>query len=186
MRRERVSGFLTPFPLIERNEDYQVYRYILMPELAGDEKGAAWRRVFYSIVLTSVEFFLAIIAILSGVPVLLDPFSLTFVSNSIQQLMPLWMVDLWASQLVIGGGITITGIVRGDARTEQIGVMLLLGGSFVYMVALGPLLPTAIMVFITYSLFTLAMSARYWVLGKLIKITSKTVTNIGTADKERG
>lgn len=156
-----------------------MYRYILMPELDSSTGSVkAWRRVFYSVVLTSVEFFLAIIAIISGVPVLMDPFSLTFVSSSIQQLMPLWMVDLWAAQLVVGGGVTITGIVKGDFRTEQIGVMLLLGGAFVYMIALVPLLPNATLAFATYALFTLAMSARYWVLGKLIRLTGRlTKTN---------
>jgi hypothetical protein len=160
-----------------------MYRYILMPELQNaSDSQKAWRRVFYSVVLTSVEFFLAVIALLSGIPVLLDPFSLTFVSNSVQQLMPLWMVDAWALQLVVGGVITMSGILRGDFRTEQIGVMLLLGGAFVYMVALAPLLPNAIMVFVTYALFTLAMLARYWVLGRLIRLTGRL--NLQT--KERG
>ncbi len=159
-----------------------MYRFIMMPELNGTEAQKAWRRVFYSIVLTSVEFFLAVIAIMAGVPVLLDPFSLTFVPASISSIMPIWMVDVWALQLVTGGAITGLGIIKGDFRTEQIGVMLLLGGSIVYMIALAPLLPAAFLPFITYVLFTLAMCARYWVLGKLIRLTRRLT--LKTREKE--
>jgi hypothetical protein len=154
-------------------------RIILMPELEGDDSNPhkIWRRVFYSIVLTSLEFFLAIIALLAGIPVLLDPFSLTLVPNSIVLLMPLWMVDLWAAQIALGGGITILGIMRGDFRIEQIGVLLMLAGAFVYSFALITILPGSWVAFVTYSLFCCAMAARYWVLGRLIKLTRKLVQN---------
>jgi hypothetical protein len=154
-----------------------VERIILMPEIQGDDSNSQkiWRRIFYSIVLTSVEFFLAIIAILAGVPVLLDPFSLAFVPASIAQLMPIWMVDLWGLQMVLGGVTTSIGIMRGDFRIEQIGVLLLLAGAFVYMFALLTLLPGSWVAFITYVLFSLAMLARYWVLGRLIKLTGRLV-----------
>lgn len=148
-------------------------RYLLMPELEGSTKQKIWRRIFYSVVLTSVEFFLAVIAVLAGVPVLLDPFSLSLVPSSIAQLMPIWMVDLWGAQMVLGGGTTITGIIKGDFRTEQIGVMLLISGAFVYTLALAFLLPGSWVAFATYVLFVLAMVARYWVLGRLIKLTGR-------------
>lgn len=144
-----------------------------MPELEGTTKQKIWRRVFYSVVLTSVEFFLAIVAILAGVPVLLDPFSLSLVPQSIAHLMPLWMVDVWGVQMFLGGGITITGILKGDFRIEQIGVFLLIGGSFIYSLALLALLPGSWVAFITYILFGSAMVARYWVLGKLIRLTGR-------------
>jgi hypothetical protein len=83
------------------------------------------------------------------------------------------MVILWASQMTIGGGTTIAGIVTGDFRIEQIGVLLLLSGAFVYSLALLTLFPASFMALVTYVLFVLAMAARYWVLGKLIKMTGR-------------
>lgn len=151
-------------------------RFVLMPELDGTTTQKIWRRIFYSIVLTSVEFFLAIIAIFAGLPVLLDPVSLSLVPNSIASLLPLWMVVFWASQMVLGGATTIAGIVKADFKIEQIGVLFLLAGAFVYTLALFFLLPGSWVAFITYILFVLAMSARYWVLGRLIKLTKRLVT----------
>jgi len=148
-------------------------RLILMPELEESTKNKIWRRVFYSVVLTSVEFFLAIVAILTGIPVLLDPFTLSLVPSSVAKLLPLWLVDLWGAQLLLGGGITVWGIVAGDFRIEQIGVLLLMSGALVYTIALVTLLPGSYLAFITYVLFVLAMAARYWVLGRLIKLTGR-------------
>lgn len=161
-------------------------RYILMPELEDDSTSTKiWRRVFYSVVLTSVEFFLAIVAILVGIPVLLDPFSLSLVSGSLVHLLPFWMVDLWGLQFTLGGGITIWGITAGDFRIEQIGTLLLMMGAFVYTMALAVLLPTSWVAFITYILFVLAMAARYWVLGRLIKLTGRLVKRVRRdAEKE--
>lgn len=150
-----------------------MYRLLLMPELEGTGPKKAWRRIFYSVILTSVEFFLAIIAIIAGAPVLLDPISLSLVPNSLVQLLPQWMVILWGGQLFLGGIGTITGIMMGDFRIEQIGVLLLLSGAFIYTVALATLLPTAFMAFCTYVMFVMAMAARYWVLGKLIRMTGR-------------
>lgn len=152
-----------------------MYRFILLPELAGDEGDSkrAWRRVWYSVVLTSVEFFLAIVALISGLPVLLDPISLSLVPGSLAALLPVWMVDLWGFQLALGGTATILGITKGDFRIEQIGVMLLFSGAFVYSIALATILPGSFVAFTTYILFILAMAARYWVLGRLIKLTGR-------------
>lgn len=152
------------------------YRYILMPELENENestKSRIWRRVFYSIVLTSVEFFFAIVAILTGIPVLLDPIGLSLVPGSLTQLLPFWMVDLWGAQFLLGGGITVWGIVGSDFRVEQIGVLFLTTGAFVYTLALMTLLPGSWVAFITYILLVLTMVARYWVLGRLIKLTGR-------------
>lgn len=152
-----------------------MYRMILMPDLVPNEEGhkRAWRRVFYSIVLTSVEFFLAVLCLIVGVPVLLDPITLSLVPGSLAQLLPQWMVILWASQMTLGGGTTIAGITTADFRIEQIGVLLMLSGAFVYTLALLTLFPASFMALVTYLLFVLAMAARYWVLGRLIKMTGR-------------
>lgn len=161
-------------------------RIILLPELEGEDSASQkiWRRIFYSIVLTSVEFFLAIICIFAGIPVLLDPVTLSLVPTSIVHLMPVWMVDLWGGQLVLGGMTTMVGIIKGDFRIEQIGVMLLMGAAVVYTIALLTFLPASWVVFVTYILFSLAMFARYWVLGRLIKLTGRLVRqHNGGSDK---
>lgn len=164
-----------------------MYRYILMPELEDSStKHKIWRRVFYSVVLTSVEFFLAIIAILAGIPVLIDPFTLSVVPASIAHLMPVWMVDLWGFQMVLGGAMTIAGITRGDFRIEQIGVLLLISGSLIYTLALMFLLPVSWVAFSTYLLFAMAMVARYWVLGKLIKLTGRLSKRVIKDAETRG
>ncbi len=148
-------------------------RFILMPELEEAVKNKLWRRIFYSVVLTSVEFFLAIVAILAGIPVLLDPIGLSLVAGSLAKLLPFWLIDLWGLQFLLGGGITVWGIVAEDFRAEQIGVLLLMTGAFVYALALTTLLPGSWIAFVTYILFVLAMAARYWVLGRLIKLTGR-------------
>lgn len=148
-------------------------RLILRPELEINGKDRIWRRVFYSVVLTSVEFFLALICIFAGLPVLLDPFTLSLVPDSVTHLLALWMVDVWGVQLTLGGGLTVFGIVKDDYRIEQIGVLFLGSGAFVYMLALIAILPGSWVAFITYLFFVLAMIARYWVLGRLIKATGK-------------
>jgi presenilin-like A22 family membrane protease len=158
-----------------------------MPELEDNSTTQKiWRRVFYSIVLTSVEFFLAAVAILTGLPVLLDPFSLSLVPGSVTQLLPQWMVIMWGGQALAGGGLTITGITMGDFRIEQIGVLLLFGAAFIYSCALFTILPGSWVALVTYILFTLAMAARYWVLGKLIRLTGRLnkKVNADTAREE--
>lgn len=161
-------------------------RIILMPELDNDStKHKIWRRVFYSVVLTSVEFFLAVVALLVGIPVLLDPIGLSLVAGSLVHLLPFWLVDLWGLQFTLGGAITIWGITAGDFRIEQIGTLLLTTGSFVYALALVFLLPGSWIAFVTYVLFVLALSARYWVLGRLIKLTGR-LNKRARHDAEKG
>lgn len=150
-----------------------MYRELLLPELNPDGENKVWRRIFYSVVLTSVEFFLALIAVFAGIPVILDPFALSLVPGSLTKLLPIWMVDLWGAQFLLGGGTTMWGIATSDFRIEQIGVLLLLCGAFVYALALVTLLPGSWVAFITYVAFAMAMAARYWVLGRLIKLTGR-------------
>jgi hypothetical protein len=152
-----------------------MYRYLLLPDLLDAEstQQKIWRRVLYSVVLTSVEFFLAVVAVLVGVPVLIDPVALSLASGSLVHLLPFWLVDLWGGQFTLGGLITIWGITTSDFRIEQIGTLLLMTGAFVYALALSFILPASWIAFVTYLLFVLAMGARYWVLGRLIKLTGR-------------
>jgi len=155
-----------------------------MPEL-NDDQQKIWRRIFYSVVLTSVEFFLAVVAILTGLPVLLDPIGLSLVPGSLSHLLPVWMVDVWGAQFALGGATTVWGIITGDFRTEQIGVLLLMCGAFVYSLALMTILPGSWVAFITYVLFVFAMAARYWVLGRLIKLTGRLTRRFLRDEKQK-
>lgn len=137
-------------------------RLFLMPQNVGP-----WRRAFFSIVLASVEFFVAFLALIAGVPILLSPGLLA--PESILALMPQWMVYTWAGGLVGGGVLSIAGIATYSYRTERAGAMTLAMTAFIYVVALTTLLPVSWLAFITYLVFMLAMIARYWVLGKVLK-----------------
>lgn len=136
-------------------------RLYLMPENPG-----RWRRAFFSVVLASVEFFVAFLAVIGGLPILLSPTHLA--PLSIIALLPGWMIYIWAGGLVLGGLLSIVGILFYNYRIERAGAMTLAMTAFVFCIALVSLFPASWLAFITYLVFMLAMLARYWVLGKLI------------------
>lgn len=142
-------------------------RLFLMP----DKELRVWQRVFYSLVLTSIEAFLAILVMLVGVPLLINP--AVIAPTSVLALMPLWMVYLWGAGMVAGGGLSLTGIVTSQYRVERIGVLFMAMVAVVFVVALVPLLPAATVPLTTYVFFALAMIARYWVLGRIIAIVKR-------------
>lgn len=142
-------------------------RLFLMP----DKELRVWQRVFYSLVLTSIEAFLAILVMLVGVPLLITP--TVIAPTSVLALMPLWMVYLWGAGMVAGGALSLTGIMMSQYRIERIGVLFMAMVAVIFVVALVPLLPAATIPLTTYVFFALAMFARYWVLGRIIAIVKR-------------
>jgi hypothetical protein len=128
------------------------------------------RRVIYSLVLQSVEAFLAVLTILVSLPILLSPKE--FTPNTVQALLPQWLVWTWAIGLLLGGLTTLTAILKNSYRLERIGVATLAGTSSIYAIALSGSLPTTWLAMLTYIMFALAMMARYWVLGRLLRMNS--------------
>lgn len=126
------------------------------------------RKVIISLVLASVEAFLAFLCLVSGIPILLNPTALA--PNSILALLPGWTIYLWAIGLVVGGTLSLIGISLSEYRLERIGVLVLIATAAVFSMALLSFLPNALVSFLTYAAFGAAMTARYWVLGKLIRI----------------
>lgn len=136
-------------------------RLFLMPRGVG-----RFRRMWWSVVLSSVEFFVALLAIVAGGPILLNPTSLA--PSSILGQMPLWMVYVWAGGLVLGGLCSLVGILAYSYRVERVGAMFLAMTAVVYCFALAPFLPMSWVAFSTYVIFALTMLARYWALGKVL------------------
>lgn len=143
-----------------------MHKVFLMPEGIG-----RFRRMWWSVVLSSVEFFVAFLALVSGGPILLDPTSLA--PSTILGQMPLWMVYVWAGGLVLGGLFSLIGILTSSYRVERVGAMFLAMTAAVYCFALLPFLPTSWVAFSTYVIFTMTMLARYWALGKVIKVMAR-------------
>lgn len=140
-----------------------MYRLFLMPKTIG-----LWRRVLYSLALASLEALIAVLSVLGGLPILIDPSSVA--PTSITALLPHWMVRTWGAGLVLGGVTSLWGIVGDQYRIEQIGCVTLASVTFTYALALLPFLPASLLIMFTYVLFSIALMARYWVLGKVIKI----------------
>lgn len=124
------------------------------------------RRVFYSLVLSSIEAFVAILGVVSGLPVLFNPEALA--PTSILRLLPPFAVLAWGAGLALGGALSLAGILSVQYRIERIGTMLLALTSGIFALALSLFLPRSLIFFLIYVLFCLAMVARYWVLGRLI------------------
>lgn len=127
-----------------------------------------YRRVLMALVLTSVEAFVAVLALLAGVPILFDPASLA--PTSVLRLLPVWAVYCWGAGMTIGGIGTFMGIVLEEYRLERIGVLALASTVTIFFLALIGFLPGSFVALLTFGLFSLSMYARYWVLGELIKV----------------
>lgn len=130
-----------------------------------------FRRMFTALILTSAEAFLAVLALLAGIPILLNPTALA--PTSILALLPVWAIMGWGAGMTIGGFASFIGIILEEYRLERIGVLALGSTVFIFSLALINFFPGSLFVFVTYVLFGLAMAARYWVLGKLIKIRER-------------
>lgn len=126
------------------------------------------RRIITSLVLGSVEAFLAFLCLAVGIPLLLSPQTLS--PESVLALLPGWSIYPWAAGMITGGAFALGGIVMSEPLFERIGVFFLTVTTGVFSFALIPLLPGAFVGWLTFSLFSLSMAARYWVLGKLIVV----------------
>lgn len=129
-----------------------------------------WVKAYQSLVLTSIEAFLAAAAILSGMPVALHPENLA--PTSVLALLPPLAVIGWGVGLMVGGVLTLIGIMGPILRIERAGVFLLGTTAAVYGMAVVFQTQAArtLVSGVVFTMFALAMYARYWVLGRVIGI----------------
>lgn len=129
---------------------------------------AILRRIIPALVLTSVEAFVSILCILSSIPIIVNPDQLA--PDSAVRLFPGWTIYIWAAGLLLGGLLSLVGIATMEYRIERIGVLILISTVGTFSFALIGSLPKTFMNLLVFILFTLAMAARYWTLGKMVKI----------------
>ena len=128
----------------------------------------AWR-------LNSATTFLAIVAVMTGVPILLDPGVLA--PSSILNLLPLWGIYAWGIGLTVGGVAAVLGIFFEEIRLERIGVTALGVTSGIFALALIGFLPRSFSPFVTYSMFSITMWGSFWKLTRLIRTQEYLIQN---------
>jgi hypothetical protein len=80
------------------------------------------------------EIFLAFLCMVAGIPLLLAGPEST--PNSIDDLLPVWLVYAWAVALIAGGVCVLLGKFLHWLHVERAGMALLAAGSFVYFLAI--------------------------------------------------
>lgn len=134
------------------------------------------RRIIHTLTLESSTVFIAFIGVFVGFPAILDP--MQYAPASIRETLPSWAVTGWGVSLVLGGLITVVGILwqtRIALRIEQMGMTFLALGTFLYSMALVGYSDNLIRSFIAlvpYMFFTLVCVARYWNLDRISKAYS--------------
>ena len=131
------------------------------------------RNALMALVLTSVEAFLAVLCIFAAVPILVAP--LTFAGPALVAALPLWMIYMWGVSLLIGGGLSLFGIVASVLRIERMGVAVLATVPVIYALALIAAPTTPVLTIAIYLMFSMAMVARYWVLGKALSAINELI-----------
>lgn len=139
--------------------------------------------VLTALILTSVEAFLSVLCILISVPIFVNPDALA--PDSVLTLFPGWTIYIWATGLALGGGLSLIGVALSEYRIERIGVLSLMTTVGAFSFALYPGLPGSFITLLTFTTFTAAMAARYWVLGRLIVIQQLRLQYVKEQRNER-
>lgn len=89
------------------------------------------RRPVARLVIESSEAFVAMLCTLS---------SLAYIGGapkprSVDELLPSWLRTVWGLYLLIGGVMTLAGLIIGRRRTEKVGLILLAGSATAYAAA---------------------------------------------------
>lgn len=137
----------------------------------------------YSLMLTSVEAFVAVATLLSSIPILINPTELA--PGSILALLPGWALYPWAIGMALGGILSLGGILFVEYRIERMGVAMLTCVTAIYTLALIPLLLASLIPLVTYAIASLAMAGRWWVLGHHLKLQEAYLEQIIRANIQR-
>lgn len=125
------------------------------------------RERWFALQSASIEVFLALLCILAGLPIVLNPG--VFAPASLLALLPLGLVLSWAGFMVIGGFLTVLGVLLLNPYVERSGLICLAAASFVmgvsviFLVGYTRLFSAGI-----YLVMSLALYSRYRQLGKLL------------------
>lgn len=126
------------------------------------------KRAKQAFVSDSMIFFVVYLAILGGIPIMIDP--ATFAPASVTSELSEWLARVWGFDLVAGGLLCGFGLLGEKLRYERAGLACLFTGALIYGVAIliyGGL--ATILPFLTYAFFSLAALARYRKLGKVLQ-----------------
>jgi hypothetical protein len=116
----------------------------------------------------SMVFFMAYLAIVAGLPIIIDPS--TFAPLSVQTNLEDWMVRVWGVGLFTGGLFEGYGLLTDRPRIERAGLACLMVAAAIFSVlllsytGLAALLPS-----LTFALFSFSSWARYIKLGKVLQ-----------------
>jgi hypothetical protein len=128
----------------------------------------ALRRAYSAIGAESMVFLIAYLAIVAGLPIMIDPS--TFAPTSVQLNLSDWLVRTWGLALFVGGTFSGLGLATDRPRIERAGLALLSAGALIFSLVIvtyagwAGLLPC-----LTYGLFAWSSVARYRKLGKVLK-----------------
>ncbi len=134
------------------------------------------KRAFRVLTLESSTVFIAFIGMFVGFPAMLNP--MEYAPTSIKETLPTWAVAGWGVSLLLGGLVTMVGILwqtRIALRIEQMGMTFLALGTFLYSMALigySDNLVRSSIALVPYAFFTWVCVARYWNLNRIAKAYS--------------
>lgn len=126
-----------------------------------------FRRAKIAFVSDSMVFFVVYLAILGGIPIIIDP--VMFAPVSVQTFLTELITRMWGIDLLAGGFLCGAGLLTERPRIERAGLACLSTGALIYGLAIGiygglaALLPL-----MTYAFFSIAAVARYYKLGKVL------------------
>jgi len=136
-------------------------------------------RTLRALSLESTTAFLAYLAVITGLPILINPDE--FAPESVKQAFPVIVIMWWGISLVFGGLTTLVGLVWPmwySMRIEQIGLLFLSFGTGTYALALATNGAGSgrYLTVLTFALFSISCAVRYRELGKLAKAYSYAQT----------
>lgn len=130
------------------------------------------KRIGRAVQIDSIEVFIAILCFLSGIPILINPGE--YAPTSVLSILPYYLALAWAVALVLGGLLNVIGIMASNPYLRRAGLILVASGAFVmgltvlFLTGTTRLLSTGI-----FFVFSWAMGAQYFRLGKQLKLRRK-------------
>lgn len=125
------------------------------------------RRVLKAMQVSSLEIFIAVLCLVSGLPILINP---VLFAPVVLAALPMALIIAWAVALVLGGGLMLGGVVSRNVYILRAGLILVSAAAFVVgMLVLLISGYTRIFSVGVFFLFSWSLGARYWELGKVLK-----------------